>query len=333
MGEVTASAGEAPVKIVSWNINGIRAVVRKGVLHQLVAIYNPDVICLQETRQAGQITLDLPEYPYHYWNGADKSGYAGTAILSKTAPLSVRPHIGVDCHDHEGRGDCCGISQFLCGLRVRPERQTDLSRLADRQDWDGCFLAHLKTLERDKPVVCGGEQRCYTPIDLASAEGKRQDTRLYSRRTGRLPVLHGTPDFIDTFRHLHPDQPVTTPGGASSETRERNVGWRIDYLLISAALLPCLTSATILSEVYGSDHCPVAIEPRAGGPSAPSEPCHACLYHGCNLTPQAVRCTYCGLPPLVRQRSLRQHGSTAEPMTSTIHASANRSSPRPLAAV
>ena len=272
------------MKIVSWNINGIRAMVRRGIAPACCHYTRTSSVSRKRGCKPGQITLDLPEYPYHYWNGADKSGYAGTAILSKTAPLSVRPHIGVDCHDHEGRVIAAEFPSFFVVSVYVPNAKRDLSRLADRQDWDGCFLAHLKTLERDKPVVCGGDfQRCHTPIDLASPEGKRQDTRLYSRRTGRLPVLHER----RFYRYVSASASGPTGhytwwrqfGGA----RERNVGWRIDYLLISAALLPCLTSATILSEVYGSDHCPVAIELLPWW--ARGTLCVAtCLYHGCPLT-------------------------------------------------
>ena len=250
------------MKIVSWNINGIRAAVRKGIFHQFVATYNPDVICLQETRvSAGQITLDLPEYPYQYWNGADKSGYAGTAIVSKTAPLSVRPHIGVDCHDHEGRVIAVEFPSFFVVSVYVPNAKRDLSRLADRQDWDGCFLTHLKTLEQDKPVVCGGDFNvAHTSLDLARPkENVKTHGFTPEERAGFQSFIDA--GLIDTFRHLHPDLPGHYTwwrqfGGA----RERNIGWRIDYLLLSAALLPRLKSAAILSEVYGSDHCPVAIE-------------------------------------------------------------------------
>ena len=197
------------MKIVSWNINGIRAVVRKGVVHQLVATYNPDVICLQETRQAGQITLDLPEYPYHYWNGADKSGYAGTAILSKTAPLSVRPHIGVDCHDHEGRVIAAEFPSFFVVSVYVPNAKRDLSRLADRQDWDGCFLAHLKTLERDKPVVCGGDFNVATRLSTSPARRKT------SRHTALLPEERaGFQSFMDAGFYRYVSASASGPTGS-----------------------------------------------------------------------------------------------------------------------
>jgi exodeoxyribonuclease-3 len=250
------------VKIVSWNVNGIRAVVRKQVLHAFVVAHAPDVICLQETRaHPEQVTLALPDHPYQYWNGAVRRGYAGTAIVSKTAPLSIHQNLGVERHDHEGRViavefDAC----FVVSVYV-PNAKRDLSRLADRQDWDCCLLAYLKELERYKPVVCCGDFNvAHMPIDLAHPRANvGQHGFTSEERAGFQGFIDA--GFIDTFRHVHPDTPGQYTwwrqfGGA----RERNVGWRIDYILLSAALLPYLLSAAILSEVYGSDHCPVAIE-------------------------------------------------------------------------
>jgi exodeoxyribonuclease III len=250
------------VKIVSWNVNGIRAVIRKKVLHALLATYNPDVLCLQETKaQAAQVSLEASWYPYQYWNSADRHGYAGTAILSKTAPLAVRHHLDVERHDREGRVLAVEFAEFFVVSGYVPNAKRDLSRLADRQDWDGCFLTYLKALEQHKPVVCGGDFNvAHTAIDLARPkENLRTHGFTAEERTGFQRFMDA--GFIDTFRHLHPDTPGHYTwwrqfGGA----RERNIGWRIDYILLSATLLPRLKSADILSEVYGSDHCPVAIE-------------------------------------------------------------------------
>jgi exodeoxyribonuclease-3 len=253
---------EPPVHIVSWNVNGVRALLQRNHLAPLVASYDPDVLCLQETRvQPAQVRLDLPSHPYHYWNGATRKGYAGTAMISKTAPLSLRMDLGVACHDGEGRVIAAEFADFFVVSVYVPNAKRDLSRLAERQAWDGCLLTYLQTLEQQKPVVCCGDFNvAHTAIDLARPkdnEGHHGFTA--EERAGFQKFLDA--GFIDAFRHLHPG---TTQhytwwrqfGGA----RARNIGWRIDYILISAALLPRLRAATILPEVYGSDHCPVAVE-------------------------------------------------------------------------
>jgi exodeoxyribonuclease-3 len=250
------------MKIVSWNVNGIRAAIRKNVFQPLVAEYQPDILCLQETRAgAGQISLALPSHPYQYWHGADQRGYAGTAILAHPEPLAMRSNMGVERHDREGRIIAVEFAAcFVVSVYV-PNAKRDLSRLADRQDWDGCFLTYLKELEQKKPVVCGGDFNvAHTALDLARPKDN-VGTHGFTpeERAGFQHLLEA--GFIDTFRHLHPDMPGQYTwwrqfGGA----RERNIGWRIDYLLISAALLPRLKSAAILASVQGSDHCPVAIE-------------------------------------------------------------------------
>jgi exodeoxyribonuclease III len=253
---------ELLVKIVSWNVNGIRALLQRNLLAPFVAAHDPDVVCLQETKaQPEQVRLDLPAHSYHYWNGATRKGYAGTAVISKTAPLSVRQDIGVTCHDGEGRVIAAEFEDLFVVSVYVPNAKQDLSRLADRQDWDRCFLVYLQTLEQQKPVVCCGDFNvAHTTIDLAhpkANEGQHGFTP--EERAGFQRFIDA--GFIDTFRYLHPVAPHHYTwwrqfGGA----RARNIGWRIDYILISAALLPRLRSATILPEVYGSDHCPVAVE-------------------------------------------------------------------------
>jgi len=250
------------VKIVSWNVNGMRAVVRKQVFHAFVATYDPDVICLQETRiHPEQVTLALPCHPYQYWHGAARRGYSGTAIVSKTVPLTVRQGLGVERHDHEGRVIAAEFAAYFVVSVYVPNAKRDLSRLADRQDWDGCLLAYLQELERHKPVVCCGDFNvAHTAIDLARPKANvGQHGFTHEERAGFQHFIDA--GFVDTFRHVRPDTPAQYTwwrqfGGA----RERNIGWRIDYILLSASLLPRLLSAAILSEVYGSDHCPVAIE-------------------------------------------------------------------------
>jgi exodeoxyribonuclease III len=250
------------VKIVSWNVNGIRALLRRNLLYPFLATYDPDVLCLQEVRaQPAQVPFDLPSHPYHYWNGAARQGYAGTAVISKTAPLSIRQDLEVARHDGEGRVIAAEFAEYFVVSVYVPNAKRDLSRLPARQDWDRCLLAYLQALEQQKPVVCCGDFNvAHTAIDLAhpkANEGQHGFTP--EERAGFQNFMDA--GFIDTFRHMHPDALHHYTwwrqfGGA----RARNIGWRIDYILISAALLPRLRSATILSEVYGSDHCPVAVE-------------------------------------------------------------------------
>jgi exodeoxyribonuclease-3 len=250
------------VKIVSWNVNGIRALVNRELLCPFLATYDPDVLCLQETKaQAAQVHLDLPSHPYHYWNGATRKGYAGTALISKTTPLSVRQDMGMARHDGEGRVITAEFEAFFVVSVYVPNAKRDLSRLPARQDWDRCFLTYLQALEQQKPVVCCGDFNvARMAIDLArpkANEGQHGFTP--EERAGFQYFVDA--GFVDTFRHLHPGAPHHYTwwrqfGGA----RERNIGWRIDYIIMSAALMPHLRSATILSEVYGSDHCPVAVE-------------------------------------------------------------------------
>jgi exodeoxyribonuclease-3 len=250
------------VKIVSWNINGIRAAVRNQVFYPFMAAQQPDILCLQETKaEPGQISLVLPSHPYQYWHAADKRGYAGTGVLSVTAPLAVSSNIGVERHDHEGRVLTVEFPAFFVVSVYVPNAKRDLSRLAERQDWDCCLLAYLQTLEQQKPVVCCGDFNvAHTAIDLARPQDNLKTHGFTpEERSGFARFLEA--GFIDTFRHLHPDLPGQYTwwrqfGGA----RQRNIGWRIDYILISAALLPALVAAEILATVAGSDHCPVAVE-------------------------------------------------------------------------
>jgi exodeoxyribonuclease-3 len=252
------------MKIASWNINGIRALLRRDQLGPFVAAYHPDVICLQEIKaQPGQVTFDLPLYPYHYWYGAARKGYAGTAIVSKIAPIAVHCGIGEARYDSEGRVMTAEFATcFVVSVYV-PNAKRDLSRLDERQDWDRCLLRYLRALEREKPVVCGGDFNvAHTALDLArpkANEGQHGFTQ--EERDGFQRFIDA--GFIDTFRHLHPGEMQQYTwwrqfGGA----RERNIGWRIDYILISGALLPYLLSACILADVYGSDHCPIGVELR-----------------------------------------------------------------------
>lgn len=250
------------MKIVSWNVNGIRALLQRDLLAPFMAAHDPDVLCLQEIKaQPEQVRLDLPSHPYHYWNSATRKGYAGTGIISRTEPLTIQKGMGVTRHDGEGRILTAEFEALFVVSVYVPNAKRDLSRLMDRQDWDRCLLTYLQTLEQRKPVVCCGDFNvAHTAIDLArpkANEGQHGFTP--EERAGFQNLVDA--GFIDTFRSLHPGAPHHYTwwrqfGGA----RARNVGWRIDYIIISAALRPHLRSATILSGVHGADHCPVAVE-------------------------------------------------------------------------
>lgn len=253
---------ESSVKIVSWNVNGIRAVLRKEVFLPFVADHKPDVICLQETKAwPEQVALDLPSHPHQYWSRAVRKGYSGTAIFSKTAALSAHVGMDVERHDQEGRVTTAEFDHVFVVSVYVPNAKRDLSRLDDRQDWDRCLLTYLKTLEAQKPVVfCGDFNVAHTPIDLArpkTNEGQHGFTQ--EERAGFQNFIDA--GFVDTFRQQHPDEPNHyTWWRQSGGAREKNIGWRLDYVMMSSDLLPGLKQAQILPDVYGSDHCPVVLE-------------------------------------------------------------------------
>jgi len=263
------------MKLVSWNVNGIRAVVKKGALQQFIKEHQPDILCLQETKaERGQAEADLAEYEEH-WSSALKKGYSGTAIFTKTKPLSVVLGLPDDlCKKYkleedsygdpntEGRVVAAEFKDFWVVTVYTPNSKGDLSRLGLRHtQWDPAFLAYLKQLEKGKPVIfCGDLNVAHTADDLANPkenEGEHGFTK--EEREGITRVVAA--GFVDSFRHF-------TPAGNGYYTwwtpwrdaRARNIGWRIDYFFVSKKLLPRLAKATILAEVMGSDHCPVAIE-------------------------------------------------------------------------
>ncbi len=247
------------MKLISWNVNGLRAVLGKGFL-QSIAELNADVICLQETKcQPEQIALEMPGY-HAYWNSAEKKGYSGTAVFIRQEPLSVRLGMGVEEHDHEGRLITLELENFFLVNCYTPNSQRDLPRLPYRMRWEDDFRAYLKGLEASKPVVlCGDLNVAHQEIDLKNPKTNQQNAGFTREEREKLTLLLQS-GFIDTFRHFYPDQT-----GAYSwwsymyHAREHNAGWRIDYFLASKALLPRLQSASIHPEIYGSDHCPVEL--------------------------------------------------------------------------
>ena len=247
------------MKLISWNVNGLRAAMGKGFMDAFAAL-NADIFCLQETKlQEGQIQMELPGY-HQYWNYAEKKGYSGTAIFTKREPLSVRYGIGVDEFDHEGRVITLEYPDFFFITVYTPNSQDGLARLPYRMQWEDTFLQYLKGLEKEKPVVfCGDLNVAHQEIDIKNPKSNIHNAGFTQEERDKMTALLGS-GFIDTFRYFHPD--VT---GAYSwwsyrfRAREHNAGWRIDYFITSEALRPRLGSACIHPEIFGSDHCPVEL--------------------------------------------------------------------------
>jgi exodeoxyribonuclease III len=247
------------MKLISWNVNGIRAVMGKGFMESFKTL-DADVFCLQETKvQPGQITLDLPGY-HQYWHYAEKKGYSGTAIFTKQEPLSVAYGMGVEEHDHEGRLITLDMGDFYLLTVYTPNSKRELTRLSYRMQWEDDLLHYMKTLEQTKPVImCGDLNVAHEPIDLKNPATNQNNAGFtFSEREKMTRLLNS--GFIDTFRFFHPEET-----GAYSwwsymfHARENNAGWRIDYFLVSEALKGRLQSACIHPEIFGSDHCPVEL--------------------------------------------------------------------------
>lgn len=248
------------MKFVSWNVNGLRAVMGKGFMDVFHA-FDADVFCLQETKlQAGQITMDLPGY-HQYWNYAEKKGYSGTAVFSKKEALSVRYGIGVQEHDKEGRVITLDMGEFYFLTVYTPNSQRELTRLAYRMEWEDAFLSYVKKLEQEKPVIfCGDLNVAVEAIDLKNPSSNHNNAGFTDQERGKMRTLLSS-GFTDTFRYFYPDQT-----GAYSwwsymfHAREKNAGWRIDYFIVSNSLRDRLIGASIHPDVFGSDHCPVSLE-------------------------------------------------------------------------
>jgi exodeoxyribonuclease-3 len=250
------------MKILSFNVNGIRAVVGKSFIADMQALA-PDVICLQETKATPEqvVAAVEPLSGYHvYANSAERKGYSGTAILSKVAPISVSYDIGMADHDSEGRVICAEFDHYYLVTVYVPNSGSELLRLGYRQTWDAAFLTYLKNLETKKPVVvCGDFNVAHQAIDLARPKEN------YNKAAGYMQEeIDGMNAFVgagllDSFRVLHPEQVKYSWWSYRAGAREKNVGWRIDYFLISEALKPVLKEAFILNDVFGSDHCPVGV--------------------------------------------------------------------------
>jgi exodeoxyribonuclease-3 len=252
------------MKIISWNVNGIRAVAKKNFFADIEAL-NPDILCLQETKaQDDQVAVALePLNGYHiYSNSAEKKGYSGTAIISKSEPLSVSKGIGIDDHDNEGRVLCAEYENFFLVTVYVPNSGSALKRLNYRQEWDLAFFNYLKNLEKLKPViVCGDFNVAHTEIDLARPKANYNKYAGYMQEEIDGMYRFTSKGLLDSFRHFYPDKiDAYTWWSYRAGARGKNIGWRIDYFLVSESFMQNVTSAKILNEIMGSDHCPVGIE-------------------------------------------------------------------------
>ncbi|MDO5407628.1 MAG: exodeoxyribonuclease III [Eubacteriales bacterium] len=246
-------------KMISWNVNGLRACVGKGFLdyfHEMDA----DIFCLQETKlQEGQIELDLPGY-HQYWNYAEKKGYSGTALFTKEEPLAVTLGLGIPEHDREGRVITAEYPEYYVITCYTPNSQNELARLDYRMTWEDAWRAYLKGLEQKKPVIiCGDFNVAHQEIDLKNPKTNRKNAGFTDEERGKFTELLEA-GFIDTYRYFYPDQEgVYSWWSYRFKAREKNAGWRIDYFCVSESLKDRLTGAAIHTEITGSDHCPVEL--------------------------------------------------------------------------
>lgn len=247
------------MKLISWNVNGIRACLQKGFLDSFHGL-DADIFCLQETKlQAGQHDLELPGF-YQYWNYAEKKGYSGTAVFTKREPVNVSYGIGVEEHDHEGRVITLEYEDFYLITVYTPNSQRELTRLAYRMEWEAAFLEYIKELSKKKGVIfCGDLNVAHQEIDLKNPKTNHKNAGFTDEERNCFSrVLES--GFIDTFRYFYPD--VTDAyswWSYMANARAKNVGWRIDYFVVSESLKDRLKDAKIHPDIMGSDHCPVEL--------------------------------------------------------------------------
>ncbi len=248
------------MKLISWNVNGIRACVQKGFLDFFNEV-DADIFCIQESKmQDGQLNLELEGY-HQYWNYAEKKGYSGTAIFTKQEPISVQYGIGIEEHDHEGRVITLEFEDFYMVTVYTPNSQDELKRLDYRMQWETDFLAYLKILEEKKGVIfCGDLNVAHQEIDLKNPKTNRKNAGFTDEERAKFgEVLKA--GFIDTFRYFYPDaEGIYSWWSYRFSARAKNAGWRIDYFCVSDCLKDRLQDAKILTEVMGSDHCPVQLD-------------------------------------------------------------------------
>ena len=248
------------MKLISWNVNGLRACVQKGFLD----IFNDvkaDIVFIQESKlQEGQISLELEGY-HQYWNYAIKKGYSGTAIFTRREPMSVAYGIGIEEHDQEGRVITLEFAEFYLVTVYTPNSQSELARLDYRMRWEDAFLSYLKGLEQKKPIVfCGDLNVAHKEIDLKNPKTNRKNAGFTDEERGKFSTLLGQ-GFIDTYRYFYPDQEgIYSWWSYRFQARKKNAGWRIDYFCVSESLKEKLVDAKIHTEIMGSDHCPVELD-------------------------------------------------------------------------
>lgn len=248
------------MKLISWNVNGLRACVQKGFLDYFNEA-DADIFCIQESKlQEGQISLDLPGY-HQYWNYAEKKGYSGTAIFTKAEPLSVSYGINIAGHDKEGRVITLEFEDFYMITCYTPNSQNELARLSYRMEWEDVFLTYLKKLDAIKPVIlCGDLNVAHKEIDLKNPKSNRKNAGFTDEERDKMTTLLSN-GFTDTFRYFYPNQSgIYSWWSYRFKAREKNAGWRIDYFITSERLNDRLIDAKIHTNVLGSDHCPVELE-------------------------------------------------------------------------
>ena len=248
------------MKLISWNVNGLRACVGKNFMEDFKKL-DADIFCLQETKlQDGQIELDLPGY-HQYWNYAEKKGYSGTAIFTKEEPLSVAYGIGIEEHDHEGRVITLEFEDYYLVTVYTPNSQDGLRRLDYRMQWEDDFLAYIKSLDEKKPVIyCGDLNVAHQEIDLKNPKTNRKNAGFTDEERAKLTTVLSS-GFVDTFRYFYPDaEGIYSWWSYRFRAREKNAGWRIDYFIVSERLKDRLENASIHTEIFGSDHCPVELD-------------------------------------------------------------------------
>ena len=254
-------------KFISWNVNGIRAIIRKGFLN-FIEKYDPDILCLQEIKALSQqVELDLPQYPYKFWNSAKKKGYSGTAVFSKIEPLVVVNGLDIPSHDNEGRVITVEFPDYYLINVYTPNSKRELTRLSYRyREWDPDFLDYVCSLEKSKPVIfCGDLNVAHKEIDLANPKTNKTTKSspgnagfTDKEREGFDNIIHR--GYIDTFRELSSEPKNYSWWSYRANARERNIGWRIDYFCLSPKLKSTLLNAAILPDVMGSDHAPILME-------------------------------------------------------------------------
>ncbi|WP_121662340.1 exodeoxyribonuclease III [Metabacillus litoralis] len=248
------------MKLVSWNVNGIRACVKKGFLDYFNEV-NADIFCIQETKmQEGQLSLELEGY-HQYWNFAKRKGYSGTAVFTKQKPLSVSYGVGDLNEEPEGRIITLEFEQYLLITMYTPNSKRDLARLDERLQWEEDIREYITTLEKNKPVIlCGDLNVAHQEIDLKNPKSNKGNSGFTDEEREKMSLLLNE-GFVDSFRYLYPERKdVYSWWSYMSRVRERNIGWRIDYFIVSKALTNRLVDSQIHCDILGSDHCPVLIE-------------------------------------------------------------------------